>query len=269
MLRRLAPAGLAALGLVALVLAMPGFGAASAQAKVKLSGSSFASGCTVPRVTGHSLSYARYKIVQAGCRVGKITFRLDAKVTKNHVISQRPVARKRLPRGTRVNMVVSKGVNAAYCASHLAACYNLTLTVTYDTKGYDHTGQPAEHYGLTVQNTGLATVKMPTVYIAPWQITSIYGGGCQVPSSVTVITSASPQPNSVVSQGGTYTAGQWTLGDLKPKASKKISFSAVWPSCFQSRSTRYVTTYVNAWAISPSRPGFTWSGNARVTFQSQ
>src|SRR5665811_1144188 len=204
----------------------------------------------------------RSKLRRSGCRVGKITFQLNAKVAKNHVISQRPVPGKRLPKGTRVNMVVSKGVNTAYCASHPVACYHLTLTVTHETKGYNHTGQPAEHYGLTVQNTGLATVKTPTVDLEPWQITNFYTGGCQVTSPVQVIVSASPQPNTIVPQSGYDTVGQWTLGDLKPKASKKISFSAVWPSCFQPRST----TYVNAWATSPSRPRFIWEGDARVTF---
>jgi hypothetical protein len=266
MLRRLTPA---ALGLVALVLAIPNFGVASVQAKVKLNRSSFASGCTVPKLKGHSLSYARYKMVKAGCRVGSVTKRFSATVKKNHVISQRPVPGKRVPGGTRLNMVISKGVDAAYCAAQPGTCYRLSLQFsggsgTYTPEGhYAIPGQPYS-YTLSVKNIGPATVQTPTVYLDPWQYAVGNNGNCSVSSPTTVITSASPQPNSLT-QGHAegVIAGQWKLGDLKPGASKKVAtFTVVWPSCYPAGSM----TQLNTWSTSPSRPGYTWLGSQMIFF---
>jgi hypothetical protein len=160
-------------------------------------------------------------------------------------------------------MVVSKGVDDAYCAAHPGTCYSLSLKLSGGATWLSYTGKTYS-YTLNVTNNGPATVQTPTVYLEPWQITSNFAG-CSVTSPVTVITSASPQPNSVV-QGqapGGRTAGQWILGNLAPGASKKVaSFTATWPSCFISHST----TNLNTWATSPSRPGYTWSNYLGVGF---
>lgn len=65
--------------------------------------------CVVPRVKGKALRRARRSIKAHHCRVGKIRRATSRKVGRGHVISQRPKPGKRLKRGARVNLVVSKG----------------------------------------------------------------------------------------------------------------------------------------------------------------
>jgi plastocyanin len=64
--------------------------------------------CRVPRVTGKSLGPARRAIRRAHCAVGRVRYARSAR-TKGKVVSQSPRAGRRLVRGTRVNLVVSRG----------------------------------------------------------------------------------------------------------------------------------------------------------------
>jgi hypothetical protein len=65
--------------------------------------------CVVPKVKGKPLARARQTIIAARCRVGRITRRYAKTVRKGRVISQAPMAGKRRPIGTKVNLVVSRG----------------------------------------------------------------------------------------------------------------------------------------------------------------
>ena len=64
--------------------------------------------CRVPRVVGLTLNRARARIRSAHCRVGRVR-RAHSARRRGHVISQRPRAGRRLPRGSRVNLVISLG----------------------------------------------------------------------------------------------------------------------------------------------------------------
>ena len=64
--------------------------------------------CHVPRVKGKSLAKARSRIASAHCRVGRVRY-VKSKRPRGVVLSQRPAAGKTLPRGGRVNLVVSRG----------------------------------------------------------------------------------------------------------------------------------------------------------------
>lgn len=65
--------------------------------------------CVVPRIVGQTLRVARRSITRRRCRVGKITRRPSRVVRKDLVLAQRPKAGKRLPRGSKVALVVSSG----------------------------------------------------------------------------------------------------------------------------------------------------------------
>jgi len=64
--------------------------------------------CTVPRVTGKTLSAAKAAIRTHHCRVGKTT-RAYSRLKKGRVLSQNPRAGKRLPAGTGVALRISRG----------------------------------------------------------------------------------------------------------------------------------------------------------------
>jgi Divergent InlB B-repeat domain/PASTA domain len=64
--------------------------------------------CIVPSVKGKSLDTARHKIKRAHCRIGTITHRYSA-AGIGRVIFQTPHPQRRLRRGARINLVVSKG----------------------------------------------------------------------------------------------------------------------------------------------------------------
>jgi hypothetical protein len=64
--------------------------------------------CKVPRVIGKRLATARRLIVRARCRVGRVR-RARSRRPSGRVLSQRPRAGVRRARGTRVNLVVSRG----------------------------------------------------------------------------------------------------------------------------------------------------------------
>ncbi len=65
--------------------------------------------CVVPKVTGKTLTAAKAAIKKAKCAVGKVTKKASAKVKKGRVISQKPAPGKKLAKGAKVSLVVSKG----------------------------------------------------------------------------------------------------------------------------------------------------------------
>jgi hypothetical protein len=65
--------------------------------------------CVVPKLKGLTLKRARHSIVAGACKLGKIRHAFSTKVKKGHVVSQKPKAGKKLPRGAKVSVVVSKG----------------------------------------------------------------------------------------------------------------------------------------------------------------
>ena len=64
--------------------------------------------CRVPRVVGKPLRIARSRIQRAGCRVGRVR-RARSRRAKGLVLQQSPRAGRRVSRGTRVKLTVSRG----------------------------------------------------------------------------------------------------------------------------------------------------------------
>jgi uncharacterized delta-60 repeat protein len=69
--------------------------------------------CKVPNVRGKKLAVARSAVTKARCRVGKVRRKASRNVKRGRVVSQSPKAGARLPNGSKVNLVVSRGRNAA------------------------------------------------------------------------------------------------------------------------------------------------------------
>ena len=67
------------------------------------------SGCTVPNVTGRTLAAARRDLAASRCRTGTIRRAYSTKVRAGRVITQKPAAGKTLGRGSRIDLVVSRG----------------------------------------------------------------------------------------------------------------------------------------------------------------
>jgi Ca2+-binding RTX toxin-like protein len=65
--------------------------------------------CVVPNVKGKTLAQARRLLASKRCALGRVTKAYSQKVKKGRVISQRPAAGRRLPRGTKVQVKVSRG----------------------------------------------------------------------------------------------------------------------------------------------------------------
>ena len=65
--------------------------------------------CKVPKVVGKRLAVAKRAITRARCRVGRIRRAWSKKKARGMVVKQTPRAGVRRPRGTRVNLVVSRG----------------------------------------------------------------------------------------------------------------------------------------------------------------
>jgi hypothetical protein len=65
--------------------------------------------CIVPNVKRKPLATAKRRIVAAHCRTGRVRKAYSKTVRKGRVISQRPRAGKKLVRGSKVNLVVSRG----------------------------------------------------------------------------------------------------------------------------------------------------------------
>ena len=65
--------------------------------------------CIVPNVRGRSFRQAKAAIVRAHCATGRVRKAFSRTVRRGRVLSQRPAAGTRLPRGSKVNLVMSKG----------------------------------------------------------------------------------------------------------------------------------------------------------------
>lgn len=65
--------------------------------------------CVVPRVLRLTLTVANKRITRAGCRTGRIARAYSSAVKRGRVAAQKPRAGSRVARGTRVNLVVSRG----------------------------------------------------------------------------------------------------------------------------------------------------------------
>jgi Fibronectin type III domain/PASTA domain/Divergent InlB B-repeat domain len=65
--------------------------------------------CVVPNVRLKTLAAAKRKITAGRCRLGKVTKAKSKTVPKGKVISQSPKAGKKLARGAKVNLVLSRG----------------------------------------------------------------------------------------------------------------------------------------------------------------
>ena len=65
--------------------------------------------CVVPNVRGKTLRIARRTVSRGRCRVGRVTRKLSTRMKKGRVISQSRRPGLRLPVGSRVNLILSKG----------------------------------------------------------------------------------------------------------------------------------------------------------------
>jgi hypothetical protein len=65
--------------------------------------------CVAPKVTGLREKAAAAAIKKAGCKVGMVSKSRSKKVAKGNVISRRPKAGTKVPAGSAVTLVVSKG----------------------------------------------------------------------------------------------------------------------------------------------------------------
>jgi beta-lactam-binding protein with PASTA domain len=65
--------------------------------------------CIVPNVKGKTLRTARTTLTRRRCRLGRVTRAYSAKVRTGRIIRQSRRPGARLARGTRVNVVVSRG----------------------------------------------------------------------------------------------------------------------------------------------------------------
>ena len=65
--------------------------------------------CIVPKVIGKSLSSAKASIFASYCGVGHVKKKASKKVRKGRVISQSPSPGRHLTKGSKINLVVSKG----------------------------------------------------------------------------------------------------------------------------------------------------------------
>lgn len=65
--------------------------------------------CVVPNVGGKTLHIARRTVTGGRCRVGRVTRKLSTRIRKGRVITQSRRPGLRLPVGSRVNLVLSKG----------------------------------------------------------------------------------------------------------------------------------------------------------------
>jgi subtilisin family serine protease len=65
--------------------------------------------CVVPNVKGKTLRTARTVLTRRRCRLGRVTRAYSARVRRGKIVRQSRRPGARLPRGTRVNVVVSRG----------------------------------------------------------------------------------------------------------------------------------------------------------------
>ena len=65
--------------------------------------------CRVPKLAGKTLQGAKTALTRANCKIGRVTKAYSVKVKKGKVIRQSPAAGRRLVKGARVNVTLSKG----------------------------------------------------------------------------------------------------------------------------------------------------------------
>ena len=65
--------------------------------------------CVVPKVTGKTVAQARRALIAKSCALGRVAQAYSGKVKRGRVIKQSRRAGSRLSRGTRVNLLVSRG----------------------------------------------------------------------------------------------------------------------------------------------------------------
>jgi beta-lactam-binding protein with PASTA domain len=65
--------------------------------------------CVVPKLAGKRLSAARRTLARAHCRLGRVALAYSTRFRRDHVMSQRPRAGRRLRGGAEVSVVVSRG----------------------------------------------------------------------------------------------------------------------------------------------------------------
>ncbi len=66
-------------------------------------------GCTVPKVTGKTLTTAKKAITRAHCAVGKIRQAASSTIPSGVVVAENPAAGTHVDYGTKVDLIVSKG----------------------------------------------------------------------------------------------------------------------------------------------------------------
>ena len=64
--------------------------------------------CVVPQLAGYYVPFAKGQLVNANCRLGKVTRVHAAKRNRGKIVSQRPAPRRNLPPGSKVNVKVGK-----------------------------------------------------------------------------------------------------------------------------------------------------------------
>jgi beta-lactam-binding protein with PASTA domain len=65
--------------------------------------------CVVPNVKGKTLTQARTRLAARRCRLGRVARAYSARVRRGRIIGQSRRPGARLPRGTRVNIRLSRG----------------------------------------------------------------------------------------------------------------------------------------------------------------
>jgi beta-lactam-binding protein with PASTA domain len=65
--------------------------------------------CVVPSVKRKTLAQARRLLAARRCALGRVSRAYSATIRKGRVTSQRPPVGRRLPRGTKVHVTVSRG----------------------------------------------------------------------------------------------------------------------------------------------------------------
>jgi beta-lactam-binding protein with PASTA domain len=65
--------------------------------------------CTVPSVRGRTVAQARRALARSRCALGRVRRAFSLRVVPGRVVSQSRRVGARVPRNTRVNVVVSRG----------------------------------------------------------------------------------------------------------------------------------------------------------------
>ena len=65
--------------------------------------------CVVPALRGKTVSTSRMKLKKSYCSMGRISRQFSTRVASGRVISSRALLGDRLPGGTKVDLVISRG----------------------------------------------------------------------------------------------------------------------------------------------------------------